>query len=87
MNNASFSGVIISENKKGGWTYVVWSGAADFFGTRKASKVLAKIGSHEFNVTCLPLGDGTHMLPLSKPVMRTIGKKAGDTIVVEVRKQ
>jgi hypothetical protein len=86
MDNSSFSGVIISENKKGGWTYVVWPESADFFGTRKASKVVAKIGGHEFNVTCLPLGDGTHMLPLSKPVMSSIGKKAGDTIVIDVRK-
>ena len=87
MDNASFSGVIITENKKGGWTYVVWPESADFFGTRKASKVQAKIGSHDFNVTCLPLGDGTHMLPLSKSVMSSIGKKAGDTIVIEVRKR
>jgi len=87
MDNASFSGVIVSEDKKGGWTYVVWPGSADFFGTRKASKVVARIGSHEFNVTCLPVGDGTHMLPLSKSVMSSIGKRAGETIVIEVRKR
>ncbi len=86
MDKASFSGVIIKEEVKGGWTYIVWPGSADFLGTRKAGKVLAKINNHEFNVTCLPRGDGTHMLPLSKPVMRAIGNAAGDTIVIEVSK-
>jgi len=86
MDSASFSGVIIKEEVKGGWTYVVWPQSADFLGTRRATKVLAKIGRHEFNVTCLPVGDGTHMVPLSKSVMSSIGKTAGDTVVVEVRK-
>ena len=86
MDSASFSGVIIKEEVKGGWTYVVWPQSADFLGTRRATKVLAKIGKHEFNVTCLPVGDGTHMVPLSKSVMSSIGKTAGDTVVVEVRK-
>jgi len=74
MDSASFSGVIIKEEVKGGWTYVVWPQSADFLGTRRATKVLAKIGRHEFNVTCLPVGDGTHMVPLSKSVMSSIGK-------------
>ena len=86
MDNASFSGVITKENKKGGWTYVVWPGSAEFLGTRKATKVIAKVGDYEFHATCLPLGDGTHLLPLSSSVMSSLGKTSGDTIVVEVRK-
>ena len=87
MDSASFSGVIIKEDVKGGWTYIVWPGSADFLGTRKAVKVSAKINKHEFNATCLPRGDGTHLLPLSKSVMSSIGKSAGDRVVVEVRSQ
>ena len=85
MSNSSFSGVIFKEDAKGGWTYIVWPESADFLGTRKAAKVAAKIGDHEFNATFLPVGDGTHMLPLSKSVMNAIGKSAGDTVVVRVR--
>lgn len=85
MGIASFSGVIIKEDAKGGWTFIVWPESAEFLGTRKAVKVLAKIEDHEFNATFLPVGDGTHMLPLSKSVMGSIGKSAGDTVVVEVR--
>lgn len=85
MGNASFSGAIVREEVKGGWTYVVWPESAGFLGTRKAVKVAAKIGDHEFNATFLPVGDGTHMLPLSRSVMGAIGKSAGDTVLVEVR--
>lgn len=86
MDNTSFSGVIVKEEAKGGWTYIVWSDSAGFLGTRKAVKVSAKIADHEFNATFLPVGDGTHMLPLSKSVMSAIGKAAGEEVMVEVRK-
>lgn len=86
MDKSSFSGVIVGENKKGGWTYIVWPESADFLGTRRPVKVSAKIGDHEFNATFLPVGDGTHMLPLGKSVMASIGKSSGDTVEVEVRK-
>ena len=86
MDSSSFSSEIIKEAVKGGWTYVVWPKSADFLGARRAVKVSAKIGSHEFAVTCLPRGDGTHLLPLSKSVMSSVGKTAGDTVTVEVRR-
>lgn len=85
MIESSFSGIIVKDEVKGGWTYVVWSESANFLGTRRAVKVAAKIGNHEFNATFLPVGDGTHMLPLSKSVVTSIGKSAGDTVEVEVR--
>lgn len=86
MDSASFSSVIIKEEAKGGWTYLVWSGSSEFLGTRKAIKVIAQIGEHQFNATCLPRGDGTHLLPLSKAVMKAIGKSGGETVTVKVMK-
>lgn len=86
MDSASFSGAITKENKKGGWTYVLWPGSAEFLRTRKAANVMAKVGDHEFRATYLPLCDGTHLPPLSSSVMSSIGKTSGDAIVVEVRK-
>ena len=86
MDSTSFSGVITKEEAKGGWTYVVWPGSVEFLGTRKAAKVFIKVENHEFRVTCLPRGDGTHLLPLSKSVMTSLGRMAGDTIVIEVRR-
>ncbi len=86
MDNASFSGVITKDGGKGGWTYVPWPMSTDFLGTRKAVKVSAKIGNCEFDATCLPLGDGTHLLPLRKLVMNSIGRTIGDTVNGEVRK-
>lgn len=87
MDSASFSAVITKENKKGGWTYVVWPGSVEFLGTGRATKVLAKIGHHEFSATCMPVGDGTHMLPLSKSVMSSIDKEAGEKVNIQVRKR
>lgn len=86
MDNTSFSAVITKEDTKGGWTYVVWPGSAGFLGTRRAKKVSVKVGNHEFNLTCLPVGDGTHMVPLNRSVMSSIGKQIGERIVLEVRK-
>jgi len=86
MNSASFSGVITKEDAAGGWTNVVWQGSSEFLGTRRATKVSVRVENHEFNITCLPVGDGTHMLPLNKSIMNSIGKAEGDTIVMEVRR-
>ncbi|MEO7716924.1 MAG: DUF1905 domain-containing protein [Capsulimonas sp.] len=87
MSNAVFTATIAKENKEGGWTFVTWPESVAFLGTGKATKVSAKIGGHEFTVTSLPTGDGTHFLPLSKPVMKAIGKVVGETVEVEVWRQ
>ena len=87
MSNAVFKATITKENKEGGWTFVPWPESATYLGTGKATKVMAKIEGHEFAVTSLPTGDGTHFLPLNKAVMRAIGKAVGETITVEVWRQ
>ncbi len=84
MSNATFSATITKENKEGGWTFVTWPESAAYLGSGKATKVMAKIEGHEFAVTCLPTGDGTHFLPLSKVVMKAIGKEVGAAVTVEV---
>ncbi len=87
MSKAIFTATITKENKEGGWTFVTWPESSAYLGTGKATKVMAKIEGHEFAVTSLPTGDGTHFLPLNKAVMKAIGKSVGETITVEVWKQ
>ena len=82
MNKITFTGTI----SKNGWTFITWPESATRLGTGKAVKVMAMIEGHDFAVTCLPTGDGTHFLPLNKAVMKAIGKMVGDVVEVEVWK-
>jgi len=82
MLNKTFTATIIKEDKKGGWTYVIWPESAVFFETRKPVKVKGTIDGHDFQATFLPWGDGTHMLPVKGAVMTAIKKQAGDDVEV-----
>lgn len=66
----------------GGWTYLVWPGSAEFFGTRGLVKVTATIDGVAVRTSFMALGDGRHKLPVPAEVRRAIGKQAGDRVIV-----
>jgi hypothetical protein len=85
--NKQFTATLQRSPGKGGWTYVVWPGAAEYLGTRGAVKVSGTVDGHPLRTSFMPRGDGSQMLPINAAVRKAIAKEAGDRVTIRLEQR
>lgn len=76
--------VPISADPTSGWLCLRIEGSATLLGTGKAKKIRARVNGHAYEGTMLPVGGGTHMLPVRAGFRREHGLALGDEVELTI---
>lgn len=80
----SFRAALRRDESPGAWTIAVLPESGRLLGTRRPVKVGGEIDGHQFTATLLPMGDGTHMVPIKAALRTTVAKGDGDVVTIRL---
>jgi Domain of unknown function (DUF1905) len=72
------------DDAKGAWTIAVLPASGELLGTRRPVKVSGLMDGHRFDATLLPMGDGTHMVPVKADLRQRVGKGHGELVRIHL---